>query len=68
MSALTRIVQQAEQLIVSPPKPDAVLVARCYFGEGAWSEVDEWRATGSLPRSYRGLELLAVDLQVEEET
>lgn len=68
MSALTRIVQQAQELIVSPPKPDAVLVARAYFGEAAWTEVDGWNATGSLPRSYRGLELLAVDLQVEEET
>ena len=68
MSALTRLVQQAQELILSPPKPDPVVIARCYYGEAAWCEVDQWHETGLLPRSYRGLELLAVDLRLEEET
>ena len=69
MTALQAILRQAQQALDSfqPVELDPVEAARAYFGEEAWHEANWWRKTGELPRSIRGLELLAIDIKLEEE-
>ncbi len=68
MSTTAQIIRAAQEAIEfhQPVALDPVEQARNYF-DTAWHEADRWRATGELPHSVRGLELLAIDIKLEEE-
>jgi hypothetical protein len=67
--SLARIIQEAQQALEShqPPPVDLVEQAKSYFGDVAWREADDWHATGRLPESVRGLEIIAIDVVLDEQ-
>lgn len=69
MTTIAQIVKAAQQAINDnqPSVLDPVELARSYFGPEAWREIDQFRETGELPQSIRGLELLAIDIRLDEE-
>ena len=69
MTTIAQIVKAAQEALDSHqlPAPDPVEIARNHFGAVAWAEADEFHATGRLPQTVRGLELLAIDIRLDEE-
>lgn len=70
MTALAQVIKQAQEALAVEEQHPRDLVAECraHYGDSAWRETELFRKQGSLPQTAWGLELLAIDIKLEEDT
>lgn len=70
MTAIAQIVRLAQEALAVEEQHPRDLVTECqaHYGDTAWREADLFHKDGRLPNTIMGLELLAVDIKLEEDT